>query len=181
MKFQFVKTVDVEPLAAQIEAHPELWNTQGYRKTMEPHAQMSDIWVRYNQIERLGPAFNDEHVPMWYPAWKELPALRDIIFRLMADVDGEMLGGVLITRIPAGCEIRPHIDRGWHVDYYDKFYVQLKSEPGADFCCGDEVLNPKPGEVWRFDNRDLHWVINNSPGDRMTLIVCIRTDKYQEH
>src|SRR5207249_9782719 len=141
--------VEVKPLLEQIEANDYLWDQFGYRKAMTPHAQMSDIWVRYNSIENLGDRFNDEHDSKWYPSYYKLPYLKDIIFPLMKDVEGERLGGVLITKIPSGCDIKPHVDKGWHVDYYDKFYVSLKSEIGANFYCGDEVLNPKVGEASR--------------------------------
>lgn len=180
IRFLKICDVDVTELNSQIESHPELWNRHGYRKALSAHEEMDDIWVRYNSIENLGPNFNDEHDSVWYPAYQELPALKEIVFPLMAQVEGERLGGVLITRIPQGHEIKPHTDKSWHVDYYDKFYVSLKSEVGANFYCGDEVLNPKVGEVWRFDNREEHWVENKSNGIRMTLIVCIRTNKYKE-
>lgn len=180
--------IDVEPLNAEIEQHPELWGAFGWRKKISngPHAQMTDIWVRYNDVrpfEERGDyrGFTEEHDSIWYPAYKFLPALRGIIFPLIAKVEGERLGGVLITKIPAGHGIASHVDAGWHVDYYDKFYVSLKSAPGAKFCCGDESLEPKPGECWRFDNRLRHWVQNDSAEDRVTLIVCIRTHRYQDH
>lgn len=184
---KIAEDVDVAPLIAQIDACPELWGQFGWRKNIPdgPHAGMTDIWVRYNDsrpFEARGDfkGFNDEHESVWYPAYYALPAMREIIFPLMAAVEGERLGGVLITRIPPGCGIAPHRDAGWHVDHYDKFYVQLKSRPGAVFCCEGEVNRPVPGDVYRFDNRVLHWVKNESDGDRMTLIVCIRTSKYRE-
>lgn len=178
--------IDVANLVYQLDGHPDLWDAHSIRKTWKntPHSRMSDIWVRYNDISRYNPdspgSFNNEHVPIWYPAWRKLPALRPIIFDLMARVQGEMLGGVLITRIPPGEGIAPHCDRGWHVEYYSKYYVSLKSAPGADFVCDDGMwtdrLNPKPGDIYLFDNRKNHWVENNSNEDRVTLIVCIRTD-----
>ena len=85
-----------------------------------------------------------------------------------------MLGGVLITRIPPGMGIDPHTDHGWHVEYYDKFYLSLKSAPGATFHRADEVINPKPGDLYHFDNRLEHSVRNDSNQDRITLITCIR-------
>lgn len=182
----FVKAgeFDVSVLAAELEAQPELWDVHGWRKNLPggPHARMSDIWIRYNAWHHVGPSFNDEHDSRWYPAYDKLPSLRTIIFPLMAMVRGERLGGVLITRIPPGAGINMHVDRGWHVDYYDKFYVSVQSAPGAKFIChegGDEALEPKPGECWRFDNRKPHSVFNQSAEDRVTLIVCIRTEKYQ--
>jgi hypothetical protein len=180
--------VDVLPLMTAIDGKPELWDAHSERKTSagSPHSRMSDIWVRYNDKARYKDreSFNAEHVPAWYPAWHALPGMRRIIFDLMAAVDGEMLGGVLITRIPPGGGIAPHVDTGWHVEYYDKFYVSLRSAPGAEFLCDDggevEALNPKEGEIWRFDNRKNHWVENRSDRDRITLIVCIRTAKYKD-
>lgn len=179
--------IDVAPLLAQIEASPDLWNTRPERRDApaSPHSQMSDIWVRYNRIDRLieSPGhFNEEHVPVWYPAWKKLTALRPIIFKLMNEVQGEMLGGVLITKIPPGCGIDPHFDKSWHVDYYDKFYLSLKSGPGAVFTLdtpeGRVKIEPQAGEMWRIDNRLRHWVTNDSDDDRITAIICIRTDLF---
>lgn len=175
-------SIDVAPVLRELAANPQLWDQHTQRKTAPgtPHAQMSDIWVRYDALP-LGHIDNP-HVPVWYPAWDALPSLRPIIFDLMARVEGEMLGGVLITKIPPGCSIEPHIDAGWHVEYYEKFYLSLQSVPGAVFGCshrGDrEELEPYPGEVWLFDNRKVHWVQNDSDQDRITLIVCIRTDKF---
>lgn len=179
--------IDVRALNQQLREHPELWGQYGWRKNNSNgvHAGMTDIWVRYNDIskyEKPGPEFNDEHVPVWYPAWKALPALKPIIIGpkgLMGREEGEMLGAVLITRIPAGGRIEKHVDKGWHVGYYDKFYISLESAPGAEFFCGEEVINPEVGDCWRFDNRREHWVENNSGSDRVTLIVCIRTEKYK--
>lgn len=180
--------IDVSELARQLDENPELWDANTSRKTHagSPHTQMSDIWVRYNDKRRLDlnnlAAFNNEHVPVWYPAWEKLTALRPILFDLMAKVQGEMIGGVLITRIPPGMGIAPHVDLGWHVDQYDKFYLSVRSAPGADFICEHdgvtERLNPKPGEIYLFDNRKCHSVENKSDQDRITAIMCIRTEKF---
>jgi hypothetical protein len=186
----FVKIVDhieVEPLRNQLAEHPELWNQHNRRTTIDgtPFKNTDDLWIRYNDISRAAPGFagfNDEHIPIWYPAWEALPALRPIIFGLMTRVEGEMLGGVLITRVPDGVEIRPHTDSGWHVNQYDKFYVAVENETGAVFGCeheGDiELLTPEPGSCYLFDNRKVHWVVNRSGKARVTLIVCIRTQMF---
>lgn len=180
---------DVKPVLAELEAHPELWDQHTIRKTAPgtPHSRMSDIWVRYNDVAPFKASgdystFNDAHVPVWYDAWEKCPSLHDIVFSLMRIVEGEMLGGVLITRIPAGLGIDPHRDAGWHVDHFDKFYVSLQSPVGAVFGTEvggeSEVLSPKAGECFLFDNRKMHWVSNTSNADRITLIVCIRTEKF---
>jgi hypothetical protein len=173
--------VDVAPLKAELAAHPELWNQHGYRRTLAPHAAMADIWVRYRALTELTSrdAYGEPHIPVWYPAADALPSVKPIVHDLMARVEGEMLCGVLITRIPPGAGIGLHHDEGWHVAYTEKFYVSVQSAPGARFYCaapeGVEWIEPNTGEIWLFDNRKPHFVQNDSPVDRITLIVCIRT------
>ena len=184
--FPLLGRLDVSELVAQIDAQPELWGQSPFRTLHPTFAATDDIWVRYNDLAKFPDGlagFNDEHIPVWYPALAKLPALRPIIFGVMAAVQGEMLGGVLITRVPPGRSIKKHADSGWHVDFYSKFYVCLRNPPEAPFMVlGDdgqeEALRPRPGEVHYFDNRRPHWVENTSDAEeRMTLIVCIRTGR----
>lgn len=178
--------INTKPALAELIAHPELWDSISLRRTANgsPHSQMTDIWVRYNDIRSYAESgdysrINDPHIPIWYPAWKSLPALRPILFWLMAYVQGEMLGGVLLTRLPPGCGIHRHTDEGWHVEYYDKFYIPLQAEPGTRFCWDEGSIEPINGDVWWFDNTAPHWVENNSCAERIALIAAIHTDMFR--
>jgi len=168
-------TLDVAPLVAQIAANPTVWNRQDVR-LYGPHSKLSDIWIRYNAWENFKDreSFNAPHESVWYPVAEEIPAVKDLIFDVMRLVRGERLGGVLITKIPAGEECKPHRDGGWHAAYYEKFAVQLACAPGQAFCFEDSRLSASVGEVYTFDNSRTHWVENNSDNDRITLICCIK-------
>lgn len=176
-----VEGIDVAPLRAALQAKPNLFGQHRARAEAygSPHTAMSDIWVRYNHIDNLGPHFNDEHDAVWYPAYAELPELDAILFPLMTLVRGERLGGVLITKLPPGGEIAQHVDGGWHAGYYDKFYIAVQNGHGAlfNFPSGDIVA--QPGDCFWFDNSVPHGVVNGSDEDRLALIVCIKTDLYR--
>jgi len=161
----------VAPLWWAIKEHPELWNkTPDRTKEPEsPHVETSDIYVRYGK----DPLDKEEHESVWYPAAAILP-VKPLIFRLMAGVFGERLGGVLITRIPAGKSVKPHVDGGWHAGYYEKFGIQIASAPGQAFCFDNEELVTKPGDVFWFRNDVPHWVTNESKHERITLIVTLK-------
>lgn len=170
---------DVAPLVQQIEAHPEIWNTHRMRteQYQTPHNAVSDIWVRYNAWDKFTgdiAAFNGPHESVWYPVVDTIPAVRGLVQDVYNSVNGSELGGVLITRIPPGGEVKPHVDGGWHAGYYDKYAVQLKGNAQQAFCFEDSRLSPEPGDLYTFDNSKLHWVTNDSDSDRMTLIICIR-------
>lgn len=165
--------VNIIPMLWALQKNPHLWNADLMRtKDPEsPHHEVDDIWVRYSKVAELhGP-----HESSWYPAAEVLP-VRDIIYPLMQFVKGEQLGGVLITRIPAGKSCKPHHDNGWHAQYYQKFCVQIQSAPGQEFCFEDERLEARPGDVYGFRNEFVHWVTNPGEYDRISMICCIKTD-----
>jgi len=174
--------INVLPLQMALVRQPELFGRHGARAEAygSPHSQMTDIWVRYNAIENLhkNPAtFNDEHDSVWYPEAAAIPEARQIAMSMMAHVGGERLGGVLITKIPPGGKIAPHVDRGWHAEYYDKYYIPIQNDDGAIFGFEDGVIAPRLGDAYWFYNGNPHWVENNSTRDRIAMIVCIRTFK----
>jgi aspartyl/asparaginyl beta-hydroxylase (cupin superfamily) len=117
--------------------------------------------------------FCDEHEPMWYPVSFEMPEVFPVVTELMERVQAKRLGGVLITRVPPGGRIDPHVDHGWHAEYYDKYYVPILNNSGATFNFPDGAIAPKDGEVYWFRNDVPHWVINDSQTDRIAMIVCI--------
>lgn len=174
---------DVADLVAQLEVHPELWNehTARTQSAQSPHHGLDDIWVRFNGIENYDPIkglpyFNREHVSEWYPCVDKLPAVRTLIDSLLAEIGGGQLGGVLITRIPAGHMCKPHRDSGWHAESHDKYAIQIKSAPGQAFCFASESLDARPGQVYMFNNQETHWVVNPTEHERITMIVCVRRD-----
>lgn len=167
--------MDVMPLRVALLAHPELWDQHTARTEHpdSPHYGLSDIWARFAAPGENG---GTPHQSAWYPAADLLP-VREMVYPLMSLVQGDQLGGVLITKIPAGKECRPHVDHGWHARHYQKFAIQVDADPGQAFHFDGESLVTKPGDLFFFDNAFTHWVTNPTAHDRITMIVCIKTDK----
>ena len=174
--------VDTAPLLLALQQHPELWNANsGRRDDLSPHVDTSDIWLRYNALENLGDdykAYTGEHDSVWLPAFKDLPQFRPVIFSLMARCEAVRLGGVLITKIPAGKSVKPHADTGWHPTYYNvKLYVPLQTNSQCVNRVEDERVAMAAGDIWYFDNTVEHEVVNGGERDRITLIICLKVDK----
>lgn len=181
------QSLDVEQLKKELLANLNEFDRYDYRRTFpnSPHAQMNDIWVRYNDIrpfEEKGSltGFEAEHDSIWYPVLDKIPSIKKVVFDLMRIVDGERLGGVLITKLPPGGHISRHTDAGWHAQYYDKFFVPIQIKKGVIFGFDDGDIHAKEGDAWWFDNSNPHWVTNNSDIDRIGMIVCIRTELFKD-
>lgn len=174
--------LDVSAVVAEIAANDDLFGEYPQRAIApgSPHSEMTDIWVRYGDISEMVESGDfsgiaHEHDSIWL---KDMPAVKRLCFEVMALVDGERLGGVLITKLPPMGKIYPHADAGWHADYYDKFYVPIVNHPGAVFGFEDGTIDPDAGECWQFDNSRTHWVENLSDADRIAMIICIKQEKY---
>ncbi len=165
---------NVAPLAAALRSDHGFWDQDTMRTASpdSPHYGVSDIFVRY----AADPKVPGPHESVWYPCADVLP-VKPLCYDLMRMVDGNRLGGVLITRIPAFGGVKPHIDRGWHAETYRKFCVQVESAPGQKFVVGKEELEAAPGDVYEFRNEYSHYVTNPTDSIRVSLIVCIQTDK----
>jgi hypothetical protein len=186
--------VAVMPLMLAIVRRPELWKEDTFLRhyPQGPFGETESIMLRFPKIAdfskdktgkkmekykaNLLPGY-DQHESIDYPPFKLLTEARPIVFALMNTVAGERLGRVMINKIVPGGRIFPHADTPMHADYYSRFHVVLQSQPGVVFRCGGEQVYMAPGEVWWFNNKLEHEVVNNSADDRIHMIVDIRTSR----
>lgn len=173
--------MDVFPLLHATQRQPHLFNTNTIRTKHHgtAHAEVRDILLRFNDLveyQRTGNPSDivDDKEAIEFPAWNSLPQARPLIFDLMRRVEGVRLGRVILTLLPPGKTITPHVDGGAPAHYYQRYQIALQCLPGAVFAIGDEEMNFRTGEVWWIDNTVEHSVVNNSPDDRIVLIVDIR-------
>lgn len=183
--FQLIaKGIDTLPLLQALQLRPDLWNKHKWRTTYEgtPHSEVSDIWIRYSDDKATEDLKDISKVQadsgaVWYPAWKDLPQLRPLVFGLMQRVSAYELGRVLITKLPPGGKIIPHTDNvGNYTDTFDgaRYHIALQGFPGSMYRVGDETIEMLSGEVWWFNHLVEHEVHNDSPDDRIHLLIDTR-------
>lgn len=175
---------NIEALANKLMAKPELFNKYKQRRLapetvahlLSPHRECSDIWVRYGDIDTIGPSvFIDKHESVWYDVIVDLPEVVDIANYLMLQLGGLQLGGILITKLEPTKKIYQHTDTiGWHPNYYEKFYIPIQTSDGASFDFEDVSISSIPGEVYWFRNDVPHAITNDSHEDRLSLIITLK-------
>ena len=77
----------------------------------------------------------------------------------------------LLTRLPAGAEIRPHIDDGESLKRCHRIHVPLISNPDSLFVVGNLRFHMPEGEMWEINNRRTHAVHNAGAVARIHLIL----------
>ena len=168
--------IDTMQTQLELRRNPQLWDKHPERTedNSSPHREVEDIWVRFAGSYAEGGA---PHFSLWYDSADTLPSVKRHARDILHLVGGDALGGVLITRIPAGKQVYPHIDKGWHAEYYDKFLLVLEGHQQQLFCFEDGQHSSPTGDLFWFHNQQSHWVLNESPVDRISLIVCVKMDK----
>jgi hypothetical protein len=179
--------IDTMPLLLALRRRPELWKADTHLRDYPqgPFAQIESIMLRFPPIsvheteealkEHL--AHFDQHENVDREEYRRLPEARAMVMGLMTYVGGERLGRIMVNKIKPGGRIFPHADTPAHANYYRRFHIVLESYPGSDFRCGDEHVHMSAGEIWWFNNKLEHEVVNNSAGDRIHMIVDIKVSE----
>lgn len=159
----------------------EAWDLYPQRRMgASPHAQMVDIWARFADVSDGDLSkIASQHESVWYQCADSLGDLKRICNAVFEYVGGEYLGGVLITRLPPGGKILPHVDNGWHAAEYEKIHLSVATPNGSYFGFEDGRIESVPGECYWFRNDVPHWVENNSDSERISVIICVKTSQYE--
>jgi mannose-6-phosphate isomerase-like protein (cupin superfamily) len=171
---------DVTPIMLELHRSPGLWDENTHRQSYPgtPHADTNSVWVRYRPAAEIKDlrSFAEQHRNVFWPAWRELPSLRPLVFGLMTRVSAVELGSILITRIPLGGEVRLHSDKGsWAPEFYNtKVHVTLAGS--SESTCDGEVVTMVQGDIFTFDNLRPHSVLNNGDRDRIVCIISMRCE-----
>ena len=91
--------------------------------------------------------------------------LEDVSTELDAD-----LSRAKIVCLPAGKKVYPHIDRGEYYRFRGRYHFVLKSSAGSWLKAGDEEVRMHEGELWWFDNDQMHEAFNDGDQDRVHII-----------
>ena len=184
MNFQFLPPVDPTKLLIAIKSKPDLWKEDTYLRDYPqwPFGEIESIMLRFpkkrvaemqEEIEAYKKGL-DQHECIDYPAYAILGEARPLVMGLMAYVQGERLGRVMINKIAPGGKIFPHADTPEHTAYYTRFHVVLQSAPGCFIRADAEQLEMRSGDVFWFNNKLEHEVVNNSNVDRISMVVDIK-------
>lgn len=175
--YRMAENIDIVPLMHALKVNSDLWNENTLRTEHEGtvHSQVNDIWLRFNETD--GEKVIDDKECINYPALYVLPEAQNFIFWMMARVKGERVGRCMITQLKPGKIIMPHVDMGAPAEYYERYHIVLSGHKGSIFRAGDEQVTMLSGEIWWFDNKQEHEVVNNSAEDRIHMILDIRSFK----
>jgi aspartyl/asparaginyl beta-hydroxylase (cupin superfamily) len=111
----------------------------------------------------------DVHESRWTGASKSYPVACAFLKETAQQLDS-LLSRAKIVCLPAGRRVYPHVDRGEYYRLRNRYHLVLRSTDGSWLKAADEEVRMREGELWWFDNDQMHEAINDGGQDRIHMI-----------
>ncbi|MEM9494540.1 MAG: aspartyl/asparaginyl beta-hydroxylase domain-containing protein [Pseudomonadota bacterium] len=166
--------LEVKPFLDGIDAVADAWSANAERQN-KIRVQRESFFIPLRGLRKSainGRARRDVHESRWTTGSAQYPEFRFFLIDFI-DQYGGTLGRAKIVRLPAGKRVYPHIDRGEYYRRRDRYHFVLQSPSGSWLKAGDEEVRMREGELWWFDNKQMHEAHNDGDGERIHLIFDV--------
>lgn len=163
--------IDTQPFIDEIMAVDGAWEQAiGRQQKIEVQREALAIPLRGLRASAVGSRKRrDVHESRWTGGSVQYPLARRLLQDVAASENGE-LGRAKIVCLPAGRRVYPHVDRGAYYALRHRYHFVLRSAAGSWLKSGDEEVRMQQGELWWFDNHQVHEACNDGDQDRIHLI-----------
>ncbi|MEO1190612.1 MAG: aspartyl/asparaginyl beta-hydroxylase domain-containing protein [Pseudomonadota bacterium] len=163
--------IDPQPFLQNIEAVPNAWAlSTGRQDKIKVQREALSIPLRGLCKSAIGDRERrDVHESRWTTGSSDFQTFCSFLEAFALQQDG-LLSRAKIVCLPAGRRVYPHRDRG---DYYrlrNRYHLVLRSSCGSWLRSGGEEVRMQEGELWWFDNNQVHEAFNDGDEDRIHMI-----------
>ncbi|MEM9671906.1 MAG: aspartyl/asparaginyl beta-hydroxylase domain-containing protein [Bacteroidota bacterium] len=175
------QNIATEPFLAQIDAIEDAWaGSTGRQDKIKVQREALAIPLRGLRKSAIGDRKRrDVHESRWTTGSKQYPVFVDFLENF-AQEQNEILGRAKVVCLPAGKRVYPHIDRGEYYRVRNRYHFVLRSSLGSWMKTGDEEVRMQEGELWWFDNNQMHEARNDGDEDRIHVIFDMLPAELEE-
>jgi hypothetical protein len=165
--------ISIQNYMDQIVAETDAWSRDDYRqKVYAVHKDTNSIpliwsantWRPGDEVERMS-----------YP---ELEKYQGLVDEIAGKFPGYTVSKAMFAKLPAGKSIPGHIDSIPILRHSRRFHVPIVTHEDVAFSVDGKVFHLETGHLYEINNCLFHTVENNSPCDRIHLIVDLLPDSY---
>lgn len=163
--------IDPRPYLAELAAIDGAWEAvTGRQQKIDVQREALSIPLRgLRKSAMAGRKPRDVHESRWTSGAAHYPLACGFLEDVAAAEDS-LLGRAKVVCLPAGRRVYPHVDRGAYYRERNRYHLVLRSTAGSWLRSGDEEVRMREGELWWFDNNQLHEAHNDGDQDRIHMI-----------
>jgi len=150
-------SIDPQPYLEEIASVEGAWSlSTGRQDKIQVQREALAIPLRGLRKSCMGSSKPcDVHESRWTSGSLRFPLVRRFLSETAAEREA-LPGRARLVCLPAGRRVYPHIDRGEYYRWRDRFHLVLRSAKGSWLRAGDEEIRMREGELWWFDNKQIH-------------------------
>lgn len=167
--------VDIDPILDELARQPDAWFWQtGRQAKNKVQREAYAIPIRGIRKSKIGDRERrDVHETRWTTSSNHFPAVVAFLEDFAREMNGELSRARLVN-LPGGGKVYAHVDRGEYYKIRDRYHLVLDAPEGCELEAAGEVIHPKAGELWWFDNKQEHSASNPTSKDRLHLIFDLK-------
>lgn len=162
-----------------------MWDMERRRNQYQgsAHGDAKTIIIRWADLSEeddpIAASFRSLNIIDQPMAEQLMPEVGDAVMAVLEAVSPVVrLGRVMLTKLPPGGKIDPHVDEGIYADHHSRFHLCLQGDKGNTFVCGKETYHPENGAAFWFNHKRQHSVSNQGSIERIHLIVDAVTPRF---
>ncbi len=162
--------IDTGPLLGEIAAVENAFGeNRGRQEKIAVQREAMAIPLRGLRRSAIGQRKRrDVHESRWTTGSQRFLRARAFLEQTALD-QASLLSRAKFVCLPPGHKVYPHVDRGEYYRLRNRYHLVLKST-GSWMRAGDEEVRMRAGELWWFDNDQVHEACNDGDTDRIHLI-----------
>ncbi|WP_442809162.1 aspartyl/asparaginyl beta-hydroxylase domain-containing protein [Trinickia soli] len=107
-----------------------------------------------------------------------MPAVEALVQQVLSLGYGSVPGKIVVACLPPGKEIKPHYDAGGYYKFHNRIHVPLCTAPTCRMQSGMQTFHMEVGNIYLFQNLQVHSAHNGSNVDRLHLILDVLDTRY---
>ncbi|MGB0847924.1 MAG: aspartyl/asparaginyl beta-hydroxylase domain-containing protein [Thiolinea sp.] len=162
---------NIQPFLDEIASVPNAWDLNtGRQQKIAVQREAETIPLRGLRKSCInGRKRRDVHESRYTTGSKRFLYARAFLEAFATQHNSEP-GRAKVVRLKPGHQVYPHIDRGEYYRLHNRYHLILQSPAGSYMRCGDETIRMQEGELWWFDNQQVHEAHNEGDDHRIHLI-----------
>jgi len=168
---RMASAIDPRPFLDEIAAVDGAWDASTGRQD-KIAVQREALAIPLRGLRRSairGRKRRDVQESRWTTGSASYPLARAFLEEIARET-GCLLGRAKVVCLPAGRRVHPHVDRGAYYRAHGRHHLVLRSAAGSWMRAGDEEIRMREGELWWFDNDQMHEAMNDGEQDRIHMI-----------
>ena len=160
----------IAPIKNQLLNHDDLWRKLD---PFKPNRFKVFSGNTHHIIFQYPRSRDDHRDAIYFPIWKSWQALLNPVIDYIAqhyDYKKGKTSRIMLARLLAGQQCRPHIDHTPSADIPHKIHVPIQTHPDILFFEENRKYHLEYGHAYEVNNKIRHYAVNSSRIDRVHLI-----------